>query len=90
MHQVNALTIRNRLGEVLDQLEADGRPILISRGRKVRAVLVSLEDFHKRFVDVQAEEEKERFLERVRDLKGKKAEDLDSVRLLRQLRGYVE
>ena len=90
MHQVNALTIRNRLGEVLDQLEADGRPILISRGRKVRAVLVSLEDFRKRFVDVQAEEERERFLERVRDLRAKKVEEMDSVVLLRQLRGYAE
>ena len=90
MHQVNALTIRNRLGEVLDQLEADGRPILISRGRKVRAVLVSLEDFHKRFVDVQAEEERERFLERVRDLRDKRVAEVDSVVLLRQLRGYAE
>ena len=90
MHQVNALTIRNRLGEVLDQLEADGKPILISRGRKVRAVLVSLEDFHKRFVDVQAEEEKQRFLERVRNLRKRKTGDVDSVELLRRLRGYAE
>ena len=90
MHQVNALTIRNRLGEVLDQLEADGKPILISRGRKVRAVLVSLEDFHKRFVDVQAEEEKQRFLERVRNLRKRKTGDVDSVELLRRLRGYGE
>ena len=90
MHQVNALTIRNRLGEVLDQLEADGKPILISRGRKVRAVLVSLEDFHKRFVDVQAEEEKQRFLERVRNLRKRKTGDVDSVELLRRLRGYAK
>ncbi len=90
MQQVNALTIRNRLGEVLDQLEADGKPILISRGRKVRAVLVSLEDFHKRFVDVQAEEEKQRFLERVRNLRKRKTGDVDSVELLRRLRGYAE
>jgi len=90
MHQVNALTIRNRLGEVLDQLEADGKPILISRGRKVRAVLVSLEDFHKRFVDVQAEEEKQRFLERVRNLRKRKTGEVDSVELLRRLRGYAE
>lgn len=90
MHRVNALTIRNRLGEVLDQLEADGKPILISRGRKVRAVLVSLEDFHKRFVDVQAEEEKQQFLERVRKLRKKKVENIDTVEFLRKLRGYGE
>ena len=90
MHQVNALTIRNRLGEVLDLLEADGKPILISKGRKVRAVLVSVEDFKKRFLDVQAEEEKERFLEGVRQLKANKTEQADSVELLRGLRGYTE
>ena len=90
MHQVNALTIRNRLGEVLDKLEADGKPILISKGRRVRAVLVSLEDFHKRFVDVQAEEDKERFLESVRVLRDEKVEAMDSLELLRQLRGYAE
>jgi prevent-host-death family protein len=90
MHQVNALTIRNRLGEVLDLLEADGKPILISKGRKVRAVLVSVEDFKRRFLDVQAEEEKERFLQGVRQLKAKKTEELDSVELLRKLRGYTE
>jgi prevent-host-death family protein len=90
MHQVNALTIRNRLGEVLELLEADGKPILISKGRKVRAVLVSVEDFKKRFVDVQAEEEKERFLKAVRQRQAKKTEELDSVELLRDLRGYTE
>jgi len=90
MHQVNALAIRNRLGEILDRLETDGKPILISKGRKVRAVLVSLEDFQKRFVDVQAEEEKERFLEGVRKLKAGKLEDIESVELLRRLRGYTE
>ena len=88
MHQVNALTIRNRLGEVLDKLEADGKPILISKGRKVRAVLVSLEDFQKRFVDVQAEERKQRFLRKVRALRDEKVEDLNSVEFLRNLRGY--
>ena len=90
MHQVNALTIRNRLGEVLDLLEADGKPILISKGRKVRAVLVSVEDFKKRFVDVQAEEEKKRFLEGIVQLRGQKTEKTNSVELLRQLRGYAE
>lgn len=90
MDQVNALTIRNRLGEVLDKLETDGKPILISKGRKVRAVLVSLEDFQKRFVDVQAEEEKERFLEKFHQLKAGKSDNIDSVDLLRKLRGYTE
>lgn len=90
MHHVNALTIRNRLGEVLDRLERDGKPILISKGKKVRAVLVSPEDFQKRFVDVQAEEEKERFLQGMLRLIRKKTQDVDSLEVLRKLRGYSE
>ena len=38
MKTVNALTLRNNLGKVLEMLEKDGDPILVSKGRKLRAV----------------------------------------------------
>ena len=37
MKTVNALQIRNNLGKVLQELEETGEPILLSKGRKVRA-----------------------------------------------------
>ena len=58
MEEVNALKVRNNLGEILDRLEKTGQPIYISKGRKIRAVLVTPEDFERRFLDVKAEEEK--------------------------------
>jgi len=88
MDTVNALKVRNNLGEILDRLNATGEPIFVSKGRKIRAVLVTPDQFQKRFLDYQAEKEKERFLERVRRLKRKKTTDLDSVTMLRHLRGY--
>jgi PHD/YefM family antitoxin component YafN of YafNO toxin-antitoxin module len=88
MEEVNALKLRNNLGEILDRLKDKGEPILISKGRKIRAVLVTPEQFERRFLDWQAEEQRKRFLEHVAHLKKKKKSRLDSLTVLRQLRGY--
>ena len=88
MEEVNALKLRNNLGEILDRLRDKGEPILVSKGRKLRAVLVTPEQFEKRFLDWQAEEQRRRFLEKVAMLKKKTKSRLDSLTLLRQLRGY--
>lgn len=88
MEEVNALTIRNKLGEVLDRLNKKGEPILISKGRKVRAVLVTPEQFERRFLDWQVNEEKKKLLDGVKRLRKKRRVDLDSLSILRQLRGY--
>jgi PHD/YefM family antitoxin component YafN of YafNO toxin-antitoxin module len=90
MERVNALKLRNNLGEILDRLTAKGDPILISKGRKVRAVLVTPEDFERRFLDVKAQEEKDRLLDLFRSLRKRKKESIQSLKVLRQLRGYPE
>jgi len=88
MEEVNALKIRNNLGEILDRLNEKGEPIFISKGRKIRAVLVTPEQFEKRFLDWQAKEEKKRLLDSIKSLRKGRKESLSSVTVLRQLRGY--
>lgn len=88
MEEVNALKIRNNLGEILDRLSATGEPILISKGRKIRAVLVTPEQFEKRFIDWQVKAEKKRFLNEIKTLRKGKTRKLDSLTLLRRMRGY--
>jgi len=88
MEEVNALKIRNNLGEILDRLNKKGEPIFISKGRKIRAVLVTPEQFERRFLDWQAKEEKKRFLEVVKGLRKGKKESQSSITVLRRLRGY--
>lgn len=88
MKTVNALKIRNHLGEVLEELNKTGKPILVSKGRKVRAVLITPEQFKTRFLDYQAEEEKNRLLEVIRGSRAKRKGTKDSVEVLRELRGY--
>lgn len=90
MRTVNALKIRNNLGEVLDSLEKNGEPILLSKGRKIRAVLITPEEFKKRFIDKQAEEEKQKLLQRIKDLRAGSIIKKDSMTVLRSLRGYKE
>ena len=51
MKRVNALEVRQALGRVLDQLDRDGEPILVEKGREARAVLIPLKLFQERFVD---------------------------------------
>ncbi len=88
MRQVNALKIRNHLGEVLDQLRTEGEPILISRGRKIAAVLITPEQYQRRFLDHQTEEQKRSFLERVRAMRANRIGSRSSDSILRDLRGY--
>ena len=88
MKTVNALKIRNNLGEVLDLLEKTGEPILISKGRKIRAALITPEQFKRRFLDYQAKEQKKKLLETIESLKGSRFGTKESVEILRELRGY--
>lgn len=88
MEEVNALKVRNNLGEILDRLNKSGEPIYISKGRKIRAVLVTPEQFEKRFLDWRAKEEKKRLLDAVKGMRKDKKGKLSSLAVLRQIRGY--
>ena len=88
MEEVNALKIRNNLGEILDRLNNKGEPILISKGRKIRAVLVTPEQFERRFLDWQVNDERKQFLENIKLLRKKRQGTESSLVVLRRLRGY--
>ncbi len=90
MNTVNALKIRNRFGEVLDMLDREKEPILITKSKKIRAVLICYEDFQTRFLDKQAEEKKENFLKQVESHTATSLVPEDSVDVLRKLRGYTD
>jgi len=88
MEEVNALKVRNNLGEILDRLSETGEPVFISKGRKIRAVLVTPEQFEKRFLDWQVRSEKKKFLNNFKKLRKGKKGNLSSLTVLRGLRGY--
>ena len=88
MKTVNALKIRNHLGEVLEELNKTGKPILVSKGRKIQAVLITPEQFQRRFLDYQAEEKKKKLIEAIKSMKAKSKGTKNSLDVLRELRGY--
>ena len=88
MEEVNALKVRNNLGEILDRLNDSGEPIYISKGRKIRAVLVTPEQFEKRFLDWRVKEEKKRLLDAVKGMRKGKRGKSSSLAVLRRIRGY--
>ncbi len=90
MKRVNALTLRNNLGRVLQELEATKEPVLVSKRGEVKAALVTIEDFRKHFVDRQAQEAKDAWLRRLESLRAPRIGDVTSVQALRELRGYRE
>ena len=88
MTTTNASELRRALGRVLEKLERDGRPILIEKGRKPKAVLISLRDYHERFVDAVAADERERLAEEILALRARaRRSRRTAVKLVRGLRG---
>ncbi|MGO9411917.1 MAG: type II toxin-antitoxin system Phd/YefM family antitoxin [Spirochaetia bacterium] len=88
MKTVNALKLRNNLGKILQELDETKEPVLVSKGRRVQAAIVSIEDFQRRFLDKQAEEEKEKWLQKLETLRSPRLGGVTSLEALRELRGY--
>ena len=88
MKEVTVLTLRKRLGEILEQLEKTGEPVLVSKGRKARAVMITPEQFEQRFLVYQAEEKKRELLAKVRASRSARIGRKTSLEVLRELRGY--
>lgn len=66
MKKASALSLRQSLGKILAQLARNGEPVLIEQRQRPAAVLISLEDYQKRFVDREADEERLRIVERIK------------------------
>lgn len=86
MKTVNALTLRQSLGQVLAQLERDGGPILVCRRRTPAAALVSLKDYRERFVDREADEQRREVVARLKKLQFRPPSTGTTLDLLRDLR----
>ncbi len=87
MKKVNALQLRQSLGAVIKKLQSTGEPILVEKGREAVAVLVSLSDYKKRFVDVEADILRKDFVANIRaaslELPNGTENSLDLLRSLR-------
>lgn len=86
MKKINALELRKSLGKIISLLEEGGDPILVERGRKPAAVLISLEDFKERFVDKDADERRLMLRDTIISMASQSNDKTSSEVLLRELR----
>ncbi len=86
MKSVNALQLRQCLGNVLDLLEKNGAPILVKRGQRAAAVLISLKDWQQRFADKAADDARKAIVERIQQMKFLKPEHETTTEVLRRMR----
>lgn len=84
MKSVNALAVRQSLGAILADLEAGGKPVLVTRDRKPVAALVSIGMFRQRFVDFVAGDALRAAIDELKGLQS--VSSGDSVEALRALR----
>jgi len=87
MEKVNALQLRQSLGRVLRRLEKTGEPILLEKDRKPAAVIISLEEYRKRFVDVEADQQRREIVERIKAANLRPPKGRTTLDLIRELRG---
>lgn len=87
MRSVTALELRQSLSRVVSMLEEGGEPVILCRGRRPVAALVSLRDFRERFVEQDAAREREHLLQAMDELARLSADPTPSVEILRSLRG---
>jgi len=87
MKRINALQLRQSLGKLVSTLQKTGEPILLEKGRKPVAAIISLRDYRERFVEKAASEERDRVLETIDALARRSADETPAVDLLREMRG---
>ncbi|MFA5786278.1 MAG: type II toxin-antitoxin system Phd/YefM family antitoxin [Actinomycetota bacterium] len=87
MQKINALQLRQSLGKAVEALQRSGEPILLERGRKPVAVLISLRDFQERFVEKAAAEARDLILQQMDALATASVDPTPAVDVLRELRG---
>ncbi len=87
METVNALQLRQSLGRVLERLAKTGRPILLEKDRKPAAVIISLEDYRTRFVDVEADRRRIETVERIKRAALRTPKGSSTLDILREVRG---
>ena len=86
MKKVNALELRQSLTKVIRALQKTGEPILLEKGRKPAAVIISLEDYATRFVEKAADERRKQLYQDILFMKVKSKDDRSTEEILREFR----
>lgn len=90
MQKTNALQLRQNMGALIDKLRATGEPILLEKDRTPVGVIISIDDYKKRFVDIDADIARKEIIEKIKAAKIKLPKGKSSLDLIRDLRAGAE
>ncbi len=88
MKKINSLQLRQSLSKVILVLQKTGEPILLEKGRKPAAVIISLDDFKKRFLEKDADEKRSMVIQKIRMMARESSVKESSENLIRELRDH--
>lgn len=86
MKKTNALDLRQNMGKIVKELLKTGEPILLEKGRVPVAVLITLEDFQKRFTDREADAKRNEIVARIQAANLKPPANKSTLDLIREIR----
>jgi PHD/YefM family antitoxin component YafN of YafNO toxin-antitoxin module len=77
------------MGKVVEGILRTGEPVILEKGRKPVAVLISIKDFEERFVEKAAAEARQALLAEIETLSRVSSDTTSSVDILREARGGI-
>lgn len=86
MKKVNALQLRQSLTKIIDTLKCTGEPILLEKGRKPAAVLISIKDYEERFSEFNANQARRKVVSEISSMAQKSKNTASAEDILREFR----
>ncbi len=86
MKKINALALRHSLTKIIETLQKTGEPILLEKGRKPAAVIISLDDFRMRFIEKDADDKRIAIKEKILNMRKKSHNHESAESILREMR----
>ncbi len=86
MKKINALELRQSLGKIIALIQRTGEPIMLEKGRKEAAVIISIKDYNERFVEKAASDERQQIFTEILGMARQSSNKQNSEELIRELR----
>lgn len=90
MQKANALQLRQNLGAIIERLVKTQEPILLEKDRVPVGVIISIEDYKKRFVDLDADIARKKIVAEIKAAQIALPKNTSSLDLIRSLRAGEE
>lgn len=90
MQKATALQLRQNLGSLVKKLLETNEPILLEKDRKPVGVIISLEDYKRRFVDIDADLRRREIVDEIKKAQIKLPKNISSLDLITSIRSGIK